>query len=168
MAGIERYHNKSHWHTYSIYAWIFSLVLLLKFGLFLQILNEAHGIVGLTSFVLLLIITHYLIKYFNTILPYSENTFSLKAISLQVVKSSAIILILFGLGVLWYYIFEFSFWIAYRKSQGVAFEFDNEFVSQSYLPELIKLLILCEFIRQSLPLLGFVRKKLVVYFSNWD
>ena len=160
------YNNQSHWRTYSIYAWILSLVLLFKYGLYLQVLGEAHGIVGLTSYVLLIVITHYLIKYFNTLLPYPENIFNLKAIGVQIVKSTSIILILSGLGILWYNVFRFSFWISHQRYLEKQLEFNTELLFQVFLPELIKLLVICEFIRQILPLLEILSKKIVIYFSS--
>jgi len=160
--------KQSHWHTYAVFAWYIPLALLINNGLIVLGLDQLPIQMGIVYFVLLIILTHYIISYLNALLPTYKNIYSLRLVGLKVLQSCFIVLILALLSGVWYIVFEYTFWWFRLRERGEFFELNLIQLLNDFLPKVVKQIVICEYIRQILPLLKVLKKEIIIYFSTWD
>jgi len=160
--------KQSHWRTYTVFAWYIPLALLINDGIIILGLDQVPMQMGIVYFTLLVILTHYIIGYLNALLPTYKNIYSLRLVGLKVIQSCFIVLILALLSCIWYIVFEYTLWWFLWRERGEIFELNLNQLFNDFLPEVVKQIVICEYIRQILPLLRVLKKEIVIYFSTWD
>ena len=160
--------RQSHWRTYAVFAWYIPLALLINNGIIVLGLDQLPLQMGIVYFILLIILMHYIIAYLNALLPIYKNIYSLRLVGLKVIQSCFIVLILALLSGIWYIVFEYTLWWLRWRERGEIFELSLNQLFNDFLPEIVKQIVICEYIRQILPLLRVLKKEIVIYFSTWD